>query len=96
MKYLFFDIDGTLAVGVPGQGQYIPESTREALRRLREAGHFLSIATGRAHAMAGGYMRDCMEGSVERGVIYGTGAYAKGEIKDLPAYQEAYEAGRNA
>ena len=76
MKYLFFDIDGTLAVGVPGQGQYIPESTREALRRLREAGHFLSIATGRAHAMAG--------------------AYAKGEIKNLPAYQEAYEAGRNA
>ena len=58
MKYLFFDIDGTLAVGVPGQGQYIPESTREALRRLREAGHFLSIATGRAHAMAVGYMRD--------------------------------------
>ena len=43
-----------------------------------------------------GFMRDCMEGSVERGVIYGTGAYAKGEIKDLPAYQEAYEVGRNA
>ena len=41
-------------------------------------------------------MRDCMEGSVERGVIYGTGAYAKGEIRNLPAMREAYEAGLNA
>lgn len=43
-----------------------------------------------------GFMRDCMEGSVERGVIYGTGAYAKGEVKALPAFQEAYEAGLKA
>ena len=33
-KYLFFDIDGTLAVGRPGD-QYVPDSTREALERLR-------------------------------------------------------------
>ena len=26
-KFFFFDIDGTLAVGVPGK-QYIPESTK--------------------------------------------------------------------
>ena len=43
-----------------------------------------------------GFMRDCMEGSIERGVLYGTGAYEKGAVKDLPVYQEAYEAGRNA
>ena len=43
-----------------------------------------------------GFMRDCMEGSVERGVLYGTGAYEKGAVKDLPVFQEAYEAGRNA
>ena len=42
-----------------------------------------------------GFMRDCMEGSIERGVLYGTGAYEKGAIKALPVYQEAYEAGRN-
>ena len=40
-------------------------------------------------------MRDCMEGSIERGVIYGTGAYKKGAVKDLPVFQEAYEAGKN-
>ena len=43
-----------------------------------------------------GFMRDCMEGSVERGVIYGVGAYEKGEIKNLPAFHEAYEAGKTA
>ena len=43
-----------------------------------------------------GFMRDCMDGSVERGVIYGTGAYEKGAIRALPAMREAYEAGKNA
>ena len=42
-----------------------------------------------------GFMRDCMEGSVERGVLYGTGAYEKGEVRSLPVFREAYEAGKN-
>ncbi|MBR3358456.1 MAG: HAD-IIB family hydrolase [Solobacterium sp.] len=50
-KYLFFDIDGTLAAGGYGN-TYIPESCQEALKRLREAGHFLALCTGRSHAMA--------------------------------------------
>ena len=40
-----------------------------------------------------GFMRDCMDGSIERGVLYGTGAYEKGEIRNLPVFQEAYTAG---
>ena len=56
-KYLFFDIDGTLAAG--GYGNiYYPESTLKALEKLREAGHFLAIATGRAEVLARGVMRD--------------------------------------
>ena len=49
-------------------------------------------------ALAGlrGFMRDCMEGSVERGVIYGTGAYEKGAVKELPVFEEAYKAGKKA
>jgi multimeric flavodoxin WrbA len=42
-----------------------------------------------------GFMRDCMEGSIERGVIYGTGAYEKGAIRSLPVFKEAYEAGKS-
>ena len=43
-----------------------------------------------------GFMRDCMEGSIERGVLYGTGAYEKGAVKSLPVFQAAYEAGKTA
>lgn len=37
----------------------------------------------------------CVEGAMEKGVIYGTGVYAAGEIKSSPAMQEAYEMGRS-
>ena len=50
-RYLFFDIDGTLLAG-GYENSYIPLSTKEALCRLRDQGHFLAIATGRSHAMA--------------------------------------------
>ncbi len=38
---------------------------------------------------------DCVEGAKEMGVIYGTGVYEKGEIKNTPAMSEAYEMGKN-
>ena len=41
-----------------------------------------------------GFTRDCLEGSKEKGIIYGTGAWQAGDIKKLPAYQEAYEMGK--
>lgn len=38
---------------------------------------------------------DCVEGAKEMGVIYGTGAYEKGEIKSSCCMSEAYEMGKN-
>lgn len=38
---------------------------------------------------------DCVDGAKEMGVIFGTGVYEKGEIKDTKAMIEAYSAGRN-
>lgn len=55
-RYLFFDIDGTLLAGGYETG-YIPDSAKEAIRRLKAQGHFLAIATGRSNAMA----RDIMQ-----------------------------------
>lgn len=49
-KYFFFDIDGTLAVGTPGD-QYIPESTQYTLKQLEAEGHFIAIATGRSYKL---------------------------------------------
>ncbi len=37
---------------------------------------------------------DCVNGAIERGVIYGTGVYEKGKIKDTPAMQQAFEMGK--
>lgn len=39
-------------------------------------------------------LAECLEGSVERGVIYGKGVYQKGEIANHSAMREAYEMGK--
>jgi multimeric flavodoxin WrbA len=36
----------------------------------------------------------CLEDPKEKGVIYGTGSWDKGEIKDMPVMEEAYEMGK--
>lgn len=39
---------------------------------------------------------DCVDGAREMGVIYGMGAYEKGDILNSPAVEQAYRMGRNA
>ena len=36
-----------------------------------------------------GFTEDCLDGANEAGIIYGTGAWQIGEIKNTPAYDEA-------
>lgn len=38
---------------------------------------------------------DCVDGAVERGIIYGTGVYEAGEVKETAAMQDAYQMGKN-
>ena len=79
-RYLFFDIDGTLLAG-GYENSYVPASAREALVRLREAGHFLAIATGRAQAMAVGIMEELgLENMVSDG---GYGLTIHGKLLDI-------------
>lgn len=42
-----------------------------------------------------GFTEDCLIGAREAGIIYGVGAWNVGEIKSTPAYDEAYEMGKN-
>lgn len=49
-KYIFFDIDGTLTNDNPGG--IVLESTKRTLKKLRENGHFVALATGRAEHFA--------------------------------------------
>ncbi|CUO83919.1 flavodoxin family protein [Clostridium disporicum] len=41
-----------------------------------------------------GFTEDCLSGAKEKGIIYGTGAWEKGEIKNTPAFLQAYEMGK--
>ena len=41
-----------------------------------------------------GFTRDCLEGTQEKGIIYGTGAWQAGEVKELPVYKKAYAMGK--
>ena len=54
-KYFFFDIDGTLTDKASGK---IVPSASEALKKLKEAGHFVAIATGRAFYKAEGFRKE--------------------------------------
>lgn len=40
-------------------------------------------------------LAECLEGSIEKGIIYGKGVYERGEIATHPAMQQAYEMGKN-
>lgn len=37
----------------------------------------------------------CLNGAQEKGVVYGVGAWRKGDIMGSPAMKEAYEMGKN-
>lgn len=54
-KYFFFDIDGTLT---DRDTKEIVPSAKKALELLQEKGHFVAIATGRAHYKAISFMQD--------------------------------------
>lgn len=66
-KYFFFDIDGTLTDNTT---RCVVPSALKALRKLEEAGHFVAIATGRAHYKA----RDFMEEIGLHNMVCGGGA----------------------
>ncbi len=53
-RYFFFDIDGTLT---DIKTREVVPSALMALNKLQEAGHFVAIATGRAHYKALGMMK---------------------------------------
>ena len=40
------------------------------------------------------FTEDCLDNANEAGIIYGVGAWNIGEIKNTPAYNEAYEMGK--
>lgn len=42
-----------------------------------------------------GFTEDCLDNAQEKGIIYGLGVWQKGEVQSTPAFEEAYEMGKN-
>ena len=75
-KAVFFDIDGTIW----DEHSFIPKSTREGIRKLRENGHYAFICTGRTK----GFIRDQRLLSLGfDGMIAGCGTYIECDGKEL-------------
>lgn len=96
-KYFFFDIDGTLTDNATKQ---IVPSALEAVRRLEAAGHFVSLATGRANYKAEPFRRQHdFKNMVSNGghAIYYDGALRENSPIDhdkaVAVYRQAVELG---
>ena len=92
-KYFFFDIDGTLT---DRETNLIVPSAQEAVNKLKEAGHFVAIATGRASYKCIPFARE--HGFVNMVCNGGHGIYFQEEMrenrpidyeKSLAIYREA-------
>ena len=73
---VFFDIDGTLW----DEHNFIPESTKEAIKKLRENGHKAFINTGRARSFV---RSDALLGLGFDGIVSGCGTYIEYEGKEV-------------
>ena len=38
---------------------------------------------------------DCLDGAVEKGVVYGVGAWKKGDVRQTTAFRAAWDMGKN-
>lgn len=69
------------------------EMTKKKVYFIATAADPKQSATDETLAGFRGFLR-CLPESQECGVIYGTGAWEKGEIHQLPAFEQAYQMGR--
>lgn len=88
-KLIFFDIDGTLVDGLNGH-DYLTDYTKQALKKLKEDGHYIFIASGRPYPYL---LKEILEEEFD-GYILSDGAHIifKGkEIGYHPLNQEDVE-----
>ena len=69
-KVIFFDIDGTLVDCIHGM-DYLTEYTKKALKKLKDEGHYIFIASGRPY----GYLLKELLGFEFDGYVLCDGAY---------------------
>lgn len=91
----FYTMDGQLKTFIDRTVSRYTEITNKDFYFILTAADTEKANLARIMEEFRGFTEDCLSGAREAGIIYGVGAWEKGEIKRTPAYEEAYEMGKN-
>lgn len=91
----FYTIDGQMKTFIDRTVPRYTEITNKDFYFILTAADTEKANLTRTMEAFRGFTEDCLDGAREAGIIYGVGAWEKGEIEETPAYEEAYKMGKN-
>lgn len=90
----FYSVDGQMKTFIDRTVPRYTEIANKDFYFIMTAADTEKASLARTLETFRGFTEDCLDGANEAGIIYGTGAWQKGEVKDTAAYNEAYEMGK--
>lgn len=91
----FYSMDGQLKTFIDRTVPRYTEISNKDFYYIMTAANTQKSSLNRTIEALRGFTEDCLPGANEAGIIYGTGAWQIGEIKNTPAYNEAYKMGKS-
>lgn len=91
----FYSMDGQLKTFIDRTVPRYTEISNKDFYYIMTAADTQKSSLNRTIEALRGFTEDCLPGANEAGIIYGTGAWQIGEIKNTPAYNEAYKMGKS-
>lgn len=90
----FYSIDGQLKTLIDRTVPRYTEISNKEFYYIMTAADTNKNMLNRTVETIRGFTEDCLSGAKEKGIIYGTGSWGKGEIKNTQAFSQAYEMGK--
>lgn len=91
----FYSMDGQLKTFIDRTVPRYTEISNKDFYYIMTAADTQKSSLNRTIEALRGFTEDCLPGANEADIIYGTGAWKIGEIKNTPAYNEAYKMGKS-
>ena len=90
----FYSMDGQLKTFIDRTVPRYQEISGKEFYYILAAADTDPASLERAVSGLRGFTLDCLPGTLERGIVYGTGAWQVGDIQQSPALHQAYEMGK--
>lgn len=90
----FYSIDGQLKTLIDRTVARYTEISNKEFYYIMTAADTNKNMLNRTVETIRGFTEDCLSEAKEKGIIYGTGSWGKGEIKNTQAFSQAYEMGK--